>query len=313
VLKIEDCVSSFFFHCIYEKNLSRKSIKAYRIDIKQFVEFIKQKNSELTMATIDKQVLKDYVKIMLDEKSPKTVKRKIATLKSLFNYLEFEDIVVSNPFRKMKIKIKEGSRLPRTIALQKLVELFKSAYQVRDSIPNADYFQYKTAVRDVAVIELLFSTGARVGELCSLKREDVDFLKGSLRIAGKGNRERVVPICGSETTTALESYYGLFHKEIAETGYFFVNRLRNRLSEQSVRFMIRKYAKRTEISERITPHMFRHSVATLLLESGVDIRYIQAFLGHSSITTTQIYVHVDAEVQRRILMEKHPRRIFFEI
>ena len=127
---------------------------------------------------------------------------------------------------------------------------------------------------------------------------------------GKGSRERLVPLCGVEDIRALAEYATNFREEIESSGWFFVNRCGRRFSEQSVRFMIRKYVKGTNLTERITPHMFRHSVATQLLENGVDMRFIQTFLGHSTITTTQIYAQATVEFQRQTLESKHPRRCF---
>ena len=131
--------------------------------------------------------------------------------------------------------------------------------------------------------------------------------EGVLVIHGKGNKERIVPICTQEAQRALDEYAQLFNDKICDQGYFFINRLNNRLSEQSVRFMVKKYAKAVHLKENVTPHMFRHSVATLLLESGVDSRYIQDLLGHSSISTTQIYLKVNHKHQRKILNKYHPR------
>lgn len=173
-------------------------------------------------------------------------------------------------------------------------------------------YPYRVATRDIAVLEILFSTGVRVAELCNLKREDIDISRGVVRVIGKGKKERLIPICNSETLDALHDYFQIFKQEILKKGYFFLNRLNNRLSEQSVRCIVRKHSETLQIDGRITPHMFRHSIATLLLENGVDIRYIQTFLGHSSITTTQIYVHVNEKAQRKILSAKHPRRFLFK-
>lgn len=130
---------------------------------------------------------------------------------------------------------------------------------------------------------------------------------GTIKIYGKGARERLIQIGNENVLAALRIYYNAFSAEIVENGPFFLNRLNRQLSEQSVRFMINKYVAISGITRHITPHMFRHSFATLLLEEDVDIRYIQQFLGHSSIVTTQIYIHVTSKKQRDILSAKHPR------
>lgn len=136
---------------------------------------------------------------------------------------------------------------------------------------------------------------------------NVDLSNHTIKIFGKGSKERIIQIENVDVLKALQDYYKLFQKDIEACGFFFVNKLCNRLSEQSVREIICKYTKMTEYNIHITPHMFRHSFATLLLDEDVDIRYIQKILGHSSITTTQIYTHVAMAKQKEILSVKHPR------
>lgn len=309
MLTLTSCMTNFIFHCTYEKTLSEKTIKAYQIDLNQFASFNKDSSKAITIDLIDKKMLREYIKSISESNKPKTIKRKLATLKAFFNYLEFEDILLINPFRKIRIHIKEGKQLPKTIPLTTITNLFKYVYDHKKNFICNQCYSYKTIIRDIAVLEILFSTGVRVAELCNLTMADVDMLKGSIKITGKGNKERIVPICNSETLEALCEYYNLFQNDIRNVGFFFVNRMKRRLSEQSVRFMIKKHSRAVKSEAKITPHMFRHSIATLLLEMGVDIRYIQIFLGHSMITTTQIYVQVNEEAQRSILIEKHPRRL----
>ena len=173
---------------------------------------------------------------------------------------------------------------------------------------SSDY-QLRCCVRDIAVIELLFATGMRISELCSLKPESIDLESGNILIYGKGAKERVIQIGNPEVISALLLYQEYFEEDIAACGYFFVNKRKNKLSDQSVRFMIKRYAEIAGITQHITPHMFRHSFATLLLEQDVDIRYIQQMLGHSSISTTEIYTHVSNKKQKDILVNKHPRNL----
>jgi len=153
----------------------------------------------------------------------------------------------------------------------------------------------------------LFGTGIRVSELCSLSKEIINDDFALIKVNGKGRKERTIQISNDEIKETLKCYYLLFKDKIEKSNYFFINRLGNRLSEQSVRLMIRKYRLQCDITKNITPHIFRHSFATLLLENDVDIKYIQAILGHSSIVTTQIYTHVNSEKQSEILHLKHPR------
>lgn len=305
---VEKSVEGFVFHCRYEKNLSSKTLKAYGIDLRQFTTFLTLHHPVIRIEQIDKNVLREYIKEVSQRNKPKTIKRKLATLKAFFNHLEFDDTILVNPFRKIKIRIKEGKSLPRTIPRRDIAGLFQSVYALKQKSGDIQCHAARTLTRDVAVLELLFSAGVRVAELCSLRADNVDLQRGSVKIMGKGTRERMIPLCGDEIVQALAEYAKLYRAEIEKTGWFFINRDGKRFSEQSVRLMIRKYVRLTEIPDRITPHMFRHSVATQLLENGVDIRYIQTFLGHSSITTTQIYAQVTEEFQRVAIEARHPRK-----
>lgn len=168
-------------------------------------------------------------------------------------------------------------------------------------------YQRKFAIRNVAAIELLFATGARISEICSLKACDINLTSKTVKIMGKGARERIIQIENRNVLSILKQYHKLFKKQIKANEFFFLNNRNHRLSEQSMRTIIRNLEKQINSEIHITPHMFRHSVATMLLEEDVDIRYIQKILGHSSITTTQIYTHVASSKQREILRTKHPR------
>ncbi len=307
---IETYVAGFLFHCQYERNLSDKTLKAYRIDLRQFREFLAEHALAAPIDLIDKEILREYIKHVSQGNKPKTIKRKLATVKAFFNFLEFDGTILTNPFRKIRVSIKEGKILPKTIPRSNLGRLFGSVYTKLDAATAGASLGL---TRDIAVLELLFETGVRVAELCSLKRENIDLVSRGVKIMGKGTRERFVPLCSEATIKAVAAYEALCHNcNDEKEGWFFINRDGRRLSEQSVRSIIRKHSKGAEITNKITPHMFRHSIATQLLENGVDIRYIQTFLGHSSITTTQIYAQVSQEAQRAVLEMKHPRREYGE-
>jgi integrase/recombinase XerD len=156
------------------------------------------------------------------------------------------------------------------------------------------------------VLEALFATGARVAEVCGLAADDVDLARGKIRIVGKGNRERIVQLCHPQAIAALREYHRLNRGAAAAS--FFSNRTGSRLSEQSVRTLLRRHAAAAGLRLHVTPHMLRHSVATLLHEDGADIRYIQHLLGHRSIATTQIYTEVGEASQRKMLLRHHPRK-----
>lgn len=171
-------------------------------------------------------------------------------------------------------------------------------------------YQKKNALRDAAVTELLFSTGIRISELCSLGMNDVNLYDGTILIYGKGDKERRLQIGNGDVIAILKEYKKEYLSEIQNCKHFFANQARRTLSDQTVRRMINKYVSLAAIELHITPHMFRHTFATSLLEAGVDIRYIQEMLGHSSINITEIYTHVALSKQKDILTTKHPRKDF---
>ena len=301
IMDVKQEVKNYLYYCKYQKKLSQKSIKAYSIDLKQFVNYFDFDEKQCFTKTGISLYISELHKIF----SPKTVKRKLASLRAFFNYLEFEEIVEKNPLRLIKTRFQEPKTLPKVISLEIIGQLLSAVHQEYDKA-KTEYKKF-SALRDVAIVEVLFATGMRVSELCSLKVEDVNLDSGCIHIMGKGNKERVIQIGNGEVLSILGEYYQANLARISLRGFFFVNRHSLRISEQSVRFMIQSFCVKAEISLKITPHMFRHSFATLLLEEDVDIRYIQHMLGHSSIQTTQIYTQVSTEKQRQILVAKHPR------
>jgi integrase/recombinase XerD len=163
-------------------------------------------------------------------------------------------------------------------------------------------------MRDAAVLELLFSTGMRVSEVSYLRCDHLHLGDGIVHVIGKGSKERILPLCSAEVKRALQDYDQHCSAYKKDRTYFFLNRRGERLSEQSIRYMVKRQAAELALG-KVTPHTFRHSIATLLLEQGTDLRYIQRFLGHSSIATTSIYAQVNEAIHQRILKSKHPRRL----
>ena len=198
--------------------------------------------------------------------------------------------------------------LPKTIPLHTVETFLATIYDQRKNA-TTDY-QKRNALRDAAVAELLFATGMRISELCTLKDCDVNLYDGTILIYGKGDKERRIQIGNEAVIRVLEEYRGEFSREIQSCNHFFANQAGNALSDQAVRRMINKYTSLASIEQHITPHMFRHTFATSLLEADVDIRFIQEMLGHSSINVTEIYTHVAVAKQRDILVRKHPRKDF---
>lgn len=304
---IGEAVKEFLFYCEFEKNLSKKSLKAYAIDLLQFRKFLK-KNYISGTKSVTKETIRLYINSLESFYKPKGLKRKIAVVKALFNYLEYEYDDAANPFRRMRIRISDPETLPTFMEISEVKRLFKVIHSELSS-KNLTPIRKKSAVRDLAILELLFATGIRVSELCNIKMKEINLGTGLIAINGKGNKKRLVRINARETLDALKRYNMLNGSTARYSDYFFVNRLGNRISPQSVRLMIKKYAKRAKISKKITPHVFRHTYATLLLEADIDLTYIQHLLGHSSITTTQIYTHVNTRKIDKLLVKKHPRRL----
>lgn len=292
--------NEYLSYCGLRKELDPKTVKAYSIDLNQFCLHTQNYESPL-----DKDTLISYISGLHQKYHPKTIKRKIASIKAFFHYLEYEEIIDHNPLSRIDLKFREPQRLPRTIPFNIICRFFQTLYGCRNLSMTA--YQKQCLARDIAVIELLFATGMRISELCHLKAVHLDFHNHTVLIYGKGAKERILQIENKSALQALNTYHCVFLSQIEEKGWFFINRLGRRLSEQSVRFMINHYVSLAHIPLHITPHMFRHSFATLLLEADVDIRYIQKMLGHSSITTTEIYTSVSMKKQKDILASKHPR------
>ena len=296
---LKEEMNKYLSYCKFQKELDDKTIKAYRADLEQFITLIGEDDP-------DKEKLNSYLVYLHRMYKQKTVKRKIASVKALFHYLEEEEIIEINPFHKIKTKFKEEAVLPKIIPRNIIKQLFEHLYRQK-GMEECSEWRKKIILRDIAVVETLFSTGLRISELCHLQSKYFDLKNGVLCIQGKGGKERYLQIGNDDVLTILNVYKKYFDDEIKKHGFFFVNRYGNPLSEQSARHMIHKYADEIQAGINITPHMFRHSFATYLMEEDVNIRYIQKMLGHASITTTQIYTYVTTEKEKEILRTKHPR------
>lgn len=301
--KFADVITDYLFHCKVEKALNEKTIKAYQTDLIQCLQFW----GNLEMRDLSREQIRNYL-CSISSFRYKTIKRKIASLRALFHYYEFENEGWTNPLRRMQIKMREPKRLPTVMTLDEIKELLSIAHcDLMHQVPNS--LGYMLAIRNIAILELLFVSGVRVSELCDLKLCDVDLSTGRIQIIGKGNKERIVDICQEDTIKVLNRWYIYRSKASTTEEPFFISRLGGKLSTQSVRWLIRHWVEKSGIDKHITPHTFRHTLATLLLEANIDITYIQHLLGHSSILTTQIYTHVNLQKQHEILSKKHPRRL----
>lgn len=294
-MDIRSEITKYLDYCMYRKELNPNTLRAYSVDLKQFCDY-------MNGAVIDKKKINHFITDLHKKYKQKTIKRKIASVKALFNYLEDEEIVQPNPFYKIKVKFRENVVLPKIIARNAIEDMLNYMYLQYQGSAN----KRKFIIRDIAVVELLFATGIRVSELSNITVENINLSEGTIKIVGKGSRERYVQIGNNDVLSILTTYY---KEELENSGheYFFLNRTGSRYSEQSIRKMIKKYSIEIGTKVIITPHMFRHSFATYLIEEGVDISYVQKMLGHSSIRTTQIYLHIASEKQAEILRSMHPR------
>lgn len=303
-ISLDLIIKNYLAYCKVQKRLDEKTIKAYRIDLAQFSNFFE--NASIISISISD--IESYIGHLNQTFKPKTSKRKVASLKALYHYLDYKNLIENNPFSKLQTRFREPLILPKTIPLHTM-EAFLSAIYREYSLASTHYRKKRTLL-DSAIAETLFSTGIRISELCSLKSSDIDLQDATIRIYGKGSKERIIQIGNGDVIQLLKKYETAFFTEIQQSGYFFTNTNSLPISDQAVRRMINKYCQIAAIEQHITPHMFRHTFATCLLEADVDIRYIQEMLGHSSITITEIYTHVALSKQKDILTTKHPRNGF---
>lgn len=299
---LNSAIDWFLAHCTHHRKLSPHTLKAYRHDLTHFCTFATSPPIEVVTSSIDRTIIQRWLASMNVVK-PRTIRRRLATLKSMFSGLERYGSLKNNPLVGFRSEVKVGSILPRTVARATVKLLLQS--------PRKEAAQWPAVrgrfISETALIEMLFSTGMRVSEVVASNIGDVDMERLVISVHGKGNREREIPIVCDAFEEALSQH--LVERcldNATPVAPLFVNRRGGRMSDQSVRSLLRRYATRIG-TRRITPHMLRHTLATLLLEDGVDLRNIQRLLGHSSITTTTIYVHVSERSQRKALAGRHPR------
>lgn len=296
-MEIRQMQEKYLEFCKYRKELDGKTLKAYRIDLRQYFDFFREEEP-------GKPEIEEYVTDLHKKYKQKTVKRKLASIKAFYSFLEEEEMIEESPFRKIKVKFKEAVVLPRIIPRKEIELLLNYMYSHKPKLVGKGFKMWK---RDIAIIEMFFATGARVYEISNIRKECIDLQSGLICIRGKGDKERYVQIANEEILDWLRGYYWENRNEIEASGFFFVNNRGGKITEQSIRLMLKKYTKAAGISRNITPHMFRHSFATYLIEEGVDVSCVQQILGHSSIKTTQIYIHIAARKQAEILQRYHPR------
>lgn len=293
---LTDHISRYLYACEFEKSLSPDTLKAYRIDLEQFAAFSRDD-------ALDKALLGRYAAHLNQRFAPRSVKRKLASVRAFFSALEEQEVIAESPFRRFQLHISYPKELPRVIPMEAVKALLQNAYRQYQGSED------RWALRDTLVLELLFDTGMRVSELCKLTSETFQLGQGGLwlLIHGKGRKERVLQIATAEVVALAERYWQTFEPGIHTAGAILLNRRGRPLTTQGVRQIIARHLEAAAVEGHFTPHMFRHTFATALLDGGADIRYIQTLLGHSSISTTEIYTHVATGRQSAILAQRHPR------
>lgn len=303
----------YLARCTNERRLDDKTVKAYRCDILQFIDWITERR-----LNFNREAMRLHLVYLNGKFSASTVRRKLASLRAWTNWLKREHLIYATPFEDLEVNVRQPLLLPRTIALSDLRRILEPSGRAQKGRPRKGAWQKSAiALRDQTVLELLTATGIRVSELCSLDVESIDLSTQQLRVFGKGSKERIVVLGSKQTLAVLEVY--MKSRKGPKTAWaqpqseaLFLSRTMQRLTTQAVRKIIRKRTQEAGVELHITPHMFRHTFATTLLEQGVSIRYIQQLLGHSSVKTTERYTHVSSSSLRAIMEEHNPRDVVSE-
>ncbi len=302
-MDMEEELRHFLTYLSAERNVSDHTILAYSNDIDQFLTYLRRAKLELNL--VDHTVLRRYLSWLNTRRyASKSIARKIASLRTFFRFLEREGYLGFNPTVLLSTP-KLQKKLPRFLKVAVMKELLNS--------PDKEATLGK---RDKAILEVLYGSGVRVSEAVGLNLEDVDFFRKEIRVFGKGNKERLIPI-NQKTISALHDYILTSRKELLTnkrgekigqvSKALFLNKRGSRLSAAGVRRMLAKYVKKVGLIRGITPHMIRHTFATHLLEGGADLRAVQELLGHVDLSSTQVYTHLSEARLREIYLKAHPR------
>ena len=282
-----------------ERGLSKNTIDNYTFDVEKLVLFLTQKEINISPIQITEEVIQQFIYEMASQVNPRSQSRLISGLKSFFNYLIFEDYRNDTPLELIEVP-KTGRKLPDTLSTIEIDSLIQA---IDLSTPEGE--------RNKAMLETLYSCGLRVSELISLKLSDLFFEEGFIKITGKGNKQRFVPV-GKSTIKIVTSYVNQVRVHLSIQKNFedtlFLNRRGRQLTRAMVFTIIKNLAIKINLNKTISPHTFRHSFATHLLENGADLRSIQLMLGHESITTTEVYMHLDRKFLSEVLKNYHPRK-----
>jgi len=292
-------IKSYQSYLRIERGLSKNTIDNYSFDIERLCFFLESNNILVSPIKISEETIQQFVYSISKEVNPRSQARIISGLKSFFSYLIFEDYRQDNPMELIETP-KTGRKLPDTLSVQEI-----------DSLISSIDLTTNEGERNRAILETLYGCGLRVSELVSLKISDLFFEEGFIKITGKGNKQRFVPI-GNLTQKYIQIYRDYKRTDLKiKKGHedtLFLNRRGGQLTRAMIFTIIKELATKIELKKSISPHTLRHSFATHLLENGADLRSIQLMLGHESITTTEIYVHLDRKFLAEVINNFHPRR-----
>ena len=297
-MKWQEAIQDFTYYLKIERGLADNTIQNYRLDILKLANYLSEYNATLTPELVDEETLQGFIYSISKVINERSQARLISGLKSFFDYLIFEDYRKTNPLELIESP-RLGRRLPDTLSTDEI-----------DQLVDAIDLSHPQGHRNKAIIETLYGCGLRVSELVELKISDLFFEEGFIKVIGKGNKERLVPI-NRYTQKFISIYKEKFRIHINQKSEFkdilFLNRRGAQLTRAMIFMIVKQLAKKTNLQKNISPHTFRHSFATHLLENGANLRVIQQMLGHESITTTEIYMHLDKTHLKSVLENYHPR------
>ena len=313
-MEADPAVKAFIAYLAHERNASRHTIAGYMIDMAQFASFLwkEQGKARLPWGSVDRFGARGFlVEFQKSGSAATTTARKLASLRSFYRFMEREDMVAQNPFAGLRAP-KQAKKLPSFLSVSEVERLLKTPQVMFARVKVPSKFAEYAALRDVAILEVLYSTGARVGELTGLTEDRVDLISGIIRVRGKGKKERLCPL-GRPACAALRTV--LRHPEHVRLKALVPGRQRpvfmnpggGAITSRSVERMMSRCVAEAGLGKTISPHALRHPFATHLLDAGADLRSVQELLGHASLSTTQIYTHVTVERLKRVYEDAHPR------
>jgi integrase/recombinase XerD len=297
-MKWEQAIQDFTYYLKIERGLADNTIQNYRLDILKLTNYLSDFNLKISPVEIAEEDIQSFIYTISKLLNERSQSRLISGLKSFFDYLIFEDYRKTNPLELIESP-RLGRQLPDTLSTEEI-----------DRLIDAIDLSHPQGQRNKAIIETLYGCGLRVSELINLKISDLHFEAGFVKVLGKGNKERLVPI-NAYTQKFITIYKDevRIHQEVKPefTDILFLNRRGAQLTRAMIFTIVKQLSKEAHIQKKISPHTFRHSFATHLLENGANLRVIQQMLGHESITTTEIYMHLDKTHLRSVLEKFHPR------